>query len=67
MKHNISKKNHTICVNKKGVNSFYVIWIKMIDLRKGSVHRNLCHVAMKKTKSYCNIKHPTKEQLNTKE
>ena len=39
----------------------------MIDLRKGSVHRNLCHVELKKIKSYCNIKHPTKEQQNKKE
>ena len=62
MKYNISKKKSYNMCKQKRCHSFYVIWIKMIDLRKGSVHRNLCHVELKKIKSYCNIKHPTKEQ-----
>ena len=35
----------------------------MIDLQKRFCHRNLCHVAMKKIKSFCGTKHPTKEQV----
>ena len=41
-------KIHTICVKKRVTNDFYVIWAKIIDLQKRLVHRNLCHVAMKK-------------------
>ena len=40
----------------------------MIDLQKSLCHGNLCYVAMKKNKSFCAAKHPTKEQVkNTKE
>ena len=40
----------------------------MIDLQKGLVDQSLCYAAMKKIKSYCGTKHPTKEQVkNTKE
>ena len=35
----------------------------MIDLQKDLVHRNLYHVAMKKTDSYCGTKDSTKEQF----
>ena len=35
----------------------------MIDLQKRLGHRNLCHVAMKKIKSFCKTTYPTKEQV----
>ena len=35
----------------------------MIDLQKRLCHRNLCHVATKKMKSFCSTKHPTKAQV----
>ena len=35
----------------------------MIDLQKRLCHRNLCHVATKKMKSFCSTKHPTKSQV----
>ena len=41
-------KIQKICVKKRGTSDFYVIWIKMIDLQKRLVHRNLCHLARKK-------------------
>ena len=41
-------KIRTICVNKRGTNDLYVIWLKMMDLQKRLGHRNLCHVAIKK-------------------
>ena len=56
-------KNHKICINKKGVNGLSVIWVKVIHLQKGLVHQNLCYAAMKKIKSYCNTKNPTKKQV----
>ena len=48
---------------KRGAHDFYVIWVKMIDLQKRLVHPNLCHVAMKKIKSFCDTKHPTKQKV----
>ena len=39
----------------------------MNDLQKGLVHRNLCYAAMKKIKSFCGTKHPTKEQVKKKQ
>ena len=33
------------------------------SLTKRLCQRNLCHVAMKKIKRFCGIKHPTKEQV----
>ena len=50
-------------MNKRGANDFYVIWVKMIDLQKRLCHGNVCHVAMKKIKSFCKTKYPTKEQV----
>ena len=50
-------------MNKRGANDFYVIWVKMIDLQKRLCHRNVCHVALKKIKSFCKTKYPTKEQV----
>ena len=38
----------------------------MNDLQKGLVHRNLCYAAMKKIKSFCGTKHPTKGQVKKK-
>ena len=35
----------------------------MIDLQKRLGHRNVCHVAMNKTKSFCKTKYLTKEQV----
>ena len=35
----------------------------MIDLQKRLCHRNLWHAAMKKIKSFCKTKYPTKEQV----
>ena len=35
----------------------------MIDLQKRLCHRNLCHVATKKMKSFCITKHSTKAQV----
>ena len=39
----------------------------MNDLQKGLVHRNLCYAAMKKIKSFCGTKHPTKGQVKKNE
>ena len=58
-----NNKTHIICMNKRGANDFYVIWVKMIDLQKKLGHRNACHVAIKKIKSFCKTKYPTKEQV----
>ena len=45
-----------------------VIWVKVIDLQKILCHRNLCHAAMKKFKSFCCTKPLLKNKLkNTKE
>ena len=55
-------KIHTICVKKRGNNDFYVKWVKMIHLQKRLVHRNLCHVGMKKVTSYCKTKYPSKKE-----
>ena len=52
-------KTHAICINKRGANDLYVIWVKMSDLQKSLDHQNLCHSATKKDKSYCGTKHPT--------
>ena len=35
----------------------------MIGLQKRLCYRYLCHVVMKKIKSSCKTKHPTKEQV----
>ena len=56
-------KTFIIFMNKRGANDFYVIWVKMIDLQKRLGHRNVCHVEMKKIKSFCKTKYPTKEQV----
>ena len=41
---------------------------KIIDQQKRLGHRNLCDIVMKKIKSFCKTKHPTKKQVqNTKE
>ena len=58
-----NNKTHTICMEKRGTNDFFVILVKMIDLQKRLVHRNLCHVAMKKIKIFCGTKDPTKWQV----
>ena len=50
-------------VYKKITDEDYVIWVKMIDLQTYLHHRNLCNVAMKKIKSYCGTKNPSKEQV----
>ena len=36
---------------------------KMIDQQKRLGHRNLCDIVMKKIKSFCKTKYPTKEQV----
>ena len=56
-------KTIVIRLYKKLADKDYVIWIKMIDLQKRLCHENLCHVAMKKIKSFSGAKHPTKEQV----
>ena len=56
-------KTHTMRVYKIFTDVHYVVWLKMTDLQKRFCHRNLWHVAMKKIKSFCGTKHPTKEQL----
>ena len=56
-------KTYRTCVYRKITHEDYVIWVKMIDLQKRLCQRNLCHVAMKKIKRFCGIKHPTKEQV----
>ena len=38
----------------------------MNDLQKGLVHRNICYAAVKKIKSFCGTKHPTKGQVKKK-
>ena len=38
-------KVHTICVNKRGANDLYVIWVKMSELQENLDLRNLCHLA----------------------
>ena len=48
---------------KKRCSDFYIIWVKVIDLQKRLGHRNVCHVAMNKTKSFCETKYLTKEQV----
>ena len=55
-------------MNKRSLNGLYLIWVKMIDLQKKLGNQNECHVAMKKIKSFCKTKYPTKEQCkDTKE
>ena len=56
-------ETHTIRVCRKFAHGHYVIWVKMIDSKKRLCHRNLYHVAMKKIKSFCGTKHPTKVQV----
>ena len=58
-----NNKTHTIRAYRKLTHKDYVIWVKMIELQKRSCHRNLCHVAMKKIKSFCGTKHPPKEKV----
>ena len=58
-----SKNKTTIYVHKKLTDEDYVTWVKMIDPQNYLHHRNLCHVAIKKIKSYCGTKNPTKEQV----
>ena len=55
-------ETHTICVCRIFTDE-YVIWVKTIDLEKRLCHQNLCHVMMKKIKSFCKTKHPTNEQV----
>ena len=57
-------KTHTICIYKKFTDKDYVIWVKMFDLQKRLCHQNLCYVAMKTIKSFCDTKYPTKEKVN---
>ena len=38
---------------EEGANNLFATWLKMSNLQKGFFHQNLCHVAMKKIKSYC--------------
>ena len=45
-------KIHTICVYRKFTDEDYVIWVKMIDIQNRLCHRNLCHAAMKKIKTF---------------
>ena len=55
-------------MNKRSLNGLYLIWVKIIDLQKRLGNQNECHVAMKKIKSFCKTKYPTKEQFkDTKE
>ena len=58
---NILKNIHTICVEKRGANYLYVIWVKMSDLQENLDLQNLCHLASQKIKSYCGTKHPAKD------
>ena len=55
-------KADAICVNKRGINNLYVIWVKMNDLQENLDLQNLSHLASKKIKRYCGTKHPTKDQ-----
>ena len=59
----IKNKIHTIRVYRKFTDKNYFRWVKMIDLQKRLCHRNLCHVATNKIKSFCSKKHPTKAQV----
>ena len=59
----IKNKIHTIRVNRKFTDKNFIIWVKIIDLQKRLCDRNLCHVATKKTKSFCSKKHRTKAQV----
>ena len=45
-------KIHTIYVYRKFTDEDYVIWVKMIDIQNRLCHRNLCHAAMKKIKTF---------------
>ena len=56
-------KVDTICVNKRCINTLYVIWVNMNDLQENLDLQNLCHLASKKIKKYCVTKHPTKDQV----
>ena len=56
-------KTHTLWVYRKFTDGYYAIWVKMIDLQNHLHHQNLCHTAMKKTKSYCSTRKPTEEQV----
>ena len=61
---NIHKnKIDTLCMHKKFTDEVYVIWVSMSDLQESLDLQNFCHVATKKIKSYCNTKHPTKDQI----
>ena len=56
-------ETHTLRVYRKLTDEDYVVWVKTIDLQKHLCHRNLCHVAIKKVKTFCGAKHLTKEQV----
>ena len=56
-------ETHTLRVYRKLTDKDYVMWVKTIDLQKHLCHRNLCHVAIKKVKTFCGAKHLTKEQV----
>ena len=58
-----NNKANVIRVYRKLTGEDYVIWEKMIDLKKCLCHRSLCYVAMKKITVFCGTKHPTKEQV----
>ena len=56
-------KIHILWLYKKFTDCFYVIWVSMIDLQKLLDLQNLSYSAIKKIQSYCNTKHPTKDQV----
>ena len=41
---------HTLCVSKRFIDKFYVIWVSMIDLQKSLGRQNLSYLVRKKLK-----------------